>query len=99
MGMIKITLLAFIISGCVKSPCIYSVDFQYKCENLELLQSVEIHFQQGERIVLADIVHSWDFENAVYKWVYEFPDTNPDLLVWKVYATDKSFVEYRTWIK
>lgn len=96
---VKYFLLIALALGCSKPPCLTTVVFQYKCNNLELLKSVELHFQQGDRIVLADIVHTWDFENGVYKWVYEFPDTNPDLLVWKVYAIDRTWMEYKTQIK
>lgn len=58
---------------------------------------IEINFFQGARVVLADAVHNFD---SVYKWEYIFPDTNPDLMIWRVYKYDQSgYVQYETKIK
>lgn len=76
-----------------------AIPVSFYCENPEVLRFIELHFQQGERVVGADVVHAGDFKDGVFKLKYRFEDTSPDLLVWRVYAIDKSFVEYKTIIK
>lgn len=72
-------------------------DTKYKTNDFRF---IEIHFKQGERVVRADVVFGFDFQDGIFKRKYDFPDTSPDLMVWKVYHVDKSgWVQYETKIK
>lgn len=61
---------------------------------------IEVNFFQGSRVVLADVVFNIDFVDGIYQREYEFTDTNPDLMIWKVYDVDRTgWVQYETVIK
>lgn len=63
------------------------------------IRFIEIHFFQGARVVRGDIVYQFDFVDSVFSRLYEFPDTNPDLMIWRVYSIDRTSKEYQTVIK
>lgn len=91
-----------ILAGCSKDPCVIetTVPVEFACENAEILKYISIHFMQGQRVVLADVVHGADFKEGKFKWIYKFYDTDPDLMVWTVYQVDRSgWVQYETKIK
>lgn len=90
-----------ILAGCAKDPCRIekTVPIEFRSIDSDKIWSINLHFQQGERVVMADIVHGFDFKDGVFKWVYVFDDTDPDLLVWRVYSDRNNWVEYRTIIK
>lgn len=60
---------------------------------------MNLNFYQGQRIVMADIVHGYDFKDGVFKWVYKFYDTDPDRLIWRVYSSRQQWVDYYTQIR
>lgn len=83
-----------ILTGCRKSCLIETTVVPvFKCTNPELVRSIQINFYQGTRVVGADIIR--DFKVLEYK----FYDTDPDLMVWRVYHVDRTWVEYRTRIE
>lgn len=117
----KLLLLIFLL-GCVKSPCIITVDvtFQNAGKSATAFKKVkcgdyisfplnvatkspafiEINFFQGSRVVRADVVQGTEFNNGTFFREYDFPDTNPDLMVWRVYHVDRSgWVQYETKIE
>lgn len=60
---------------------------------------IEINFFEGQRVVMADAIFDFDFKDGVFKWEYKFYDTDPDLMVWRVFDIDRTFVEYKTIIQ
>lgn len=60
---------------------------------------IEINFFQGLRVVRADVVFGDEFNNESFFREYDFPDTNPDLMIWRVYQVDRTWGEYRTKIE
>ncbi len=88
--------MLLLLMGCRKSDCVRVVGVAFSCPKPEDIWIVELHFQQGERVVMADVVYPYEFTNGVFKLDYRFYDTAPDILVWKVYSSRERWVEYRT---
>lgn len=57
---------------------------------------IEVNFFQGARVVRADVVYGNEFNNETFFRQYSFPDTDPDLMIWRVYNLDRTWIEYRT---
>ena len=94
--MAKYLFLLLIVLGCAKSPCVIAVDATFNSPDYKSIRYIEVHFQQGERVVLADVIYDYEFKEGVFYLRYYFYDTNPDLMVWKVYAIDRTSKEYKT---
>jgi len=63
------------------------------------MKSLYVHFYQGQRLVLGDIIHGYDFKDGKFKWVYKFYDTDPDSMVWIIHDMNWNTKEFKTIIK
>lgn len=84
-NILKFLILCLVLLSCSKAPCIIKVPVTFTCENPKDLKSINVNFYQGDRPVMADIIHGYDFTNGKFSLTYYFSDTNPDRLVWIVY--------------
>lgn len=92
-----IMLATVLILGCRKYPCRIVVPAKFQCEEVQNLKYIIVHFYQGARPIMADVIYGVDFVDGVYEIEYEFFDTNPDLLLWRVYEYDRvGWTQYET---
>ena len=97
--MIKLLLLFVILQGCSKGKCFVETKVPVSWFCPDSIKFIEVHFFQGERIVGADVVYGSQFVNGTFSLTYYFYDTDPDLMVWRVYQVDRKWVEYKTDIR
>lgn len=95
----KFLSLLLILLGCAKESCKIAVPVTFFCHNIGQLRYIEVNFWQGERVVRADVVYPAYFKDGIFKIKYTFYDTNPNLMVWRVYDINRTSKEYKTVIQ
>lgn len=85
-------------SRCIKKSCQIetTIPIQITVENLDSLKSIGIHFVNGQRVVLADIIYPHMFKDGVFDWEYKLYDLNPQpmKIVYRVNSFNSPTVEY-----
>jgi len=90
-GSEKATAIKYVKCGEISLP--------YPTKNKQV-SFIEVHFFQGARVVAADVVFGNEFKDSIFNRQYEFYDTNPDVMIWKVYDENRAgYVQYSTQIK